>query len=137
VAEDLATVRAAYDIVRGQLSETRKEYSDLMGEMLEWRRRAHKAERSVRALIADPPPVPDGTDDDEARRGYADRTVVQWRKYSTHWRERAETAERQLAEIRRYIDEDFRFWCSPHGVAGRYAKDLVDFIDRLDDREPG
>ncbi|MGA4989908.1 hypothetical protein [Nonomuraea bangladeshensis] len=52
-------------------------------------------------------------------------------------RARAEEADRRLAEIRRYIDEDFRFWCSPHGVAGRYAKALLDFIDRLDDQEPG
>ncbi|MFI7644157.1 hypothetical protein [Nonomuraea sp. NPDC049400] len=48
------------------------------------------------------------------------------------WRERAETAERRLAAIRKYISEDFRFWCSPLGVAKQYADALVDFIDRED-----
>lgn len=63
----------------------------------------------------------------EALNGAEDRRQM--------WRERAEKAERRNAEIRRYIDEDFRFWCSPHGVAGRYAGDLVAFIDRLDNQE--
>jgi hypothetical protein len=48
---------------------------------------------------------------------------------------RAETAERHKAEIRRYIDVKFRFWCSPNGVAAQYANDLVAFIDRLDDSQ--
>jgi hypothetical protein len=51
------------------------------------------------------------------------------------WRERAETAERHKAEIRRFLDEDFRFWCSPYDVAAQYANDLVAFIDRLDDSQ--
>ncbi|MFI7644088.1 hypothetical protein [Nonomuraea sp. NPDC049400] len=46
------------------------------------------------------------------------------------WRERAETAERRLANVRRYINEDFRFWCSPLGVAKQYADALIDYIDR-------
>jgi chromosome segregation ATPase len=91
--ERLNTSLAAYDIVRGQLSAMRKEYSELMGEMLDWRERARKAERSLNLLTAEAPPIPEGTDDDEARRGHAERTVDQWRKYAEHWKMRAEKAE--------------------------------------------
>ncbi|WP_101784249.1 hypothetical protein [Nonomuraea indica] len=45
-------------------------------------------------------------------------------------RARAERAEAAIARIRSYIDEDFRFWCSPFSVASQYAQRLLDFIDR-------
>ncbi|TYB69707.1 hypothetical protein FXF51_05970 [Nonomuraea sp. PA05] len=81
---------------------------------------------------------------DVLKRGYQKAVAAELTRQRTraeeaeqdrdHWRERAEKAERRLIEIRRYIDEDFRFWCSPNGVAGRYARDLVAYIDRLDGR---
>lgn len=63
-----------------------------------------QARRHLSALTAEPPPLPDGTGDDEARRGYAERTVDQWRKYGTHWRERAEKAEAANARTRTRLD---------------------------------
>ncbi|GII63579.1 hypothetical protein Skr01_36640 [Sphaerisporangium krabiense] len=36
----------------------------------------------------------------------------------------------EIERIRRFIDEDFRYWCSPNGVAGRYAKDILAVIDQ-------
>jgi hypothetical protein len=41
--ERLEVLRAAYDIVRGHLKATRKDYSERTGEMLEWRERAEQA----------------------------------------------------------------------------------------------
>ncbi|GGS88368.1 hypothetical protein ACFFV7_51045 [Nonomuraea spiralis] len=45
-------------------------------------------------------------------------------------RKRLGAAEANVARIRTYIDEKFRFWCSPFGVAAQYANDLISFIDR-------
>lgn len=44
--------------------------------------------------------------------------------------QRADKAEAVVERIRKYIDEEFRFWCSPHGVVADYAKALLDVIDR-------
>ena len=43
---------------------------------------------------------------------------------------RAEKAEAKLARFRTFLDTDFRQWCSPYGVAGQYAKDLLEILDR-------
>jgi hypothetical protein len=48
------------------------------------------------------------------------------------WQRATEQAEGRLEAVRKYIDEDFRFWRSPAGVAGQYARALIDFIDRED-----
>lgn len=45
------------------------------------------------------------------------------------WRQRAETAEREVAAARRYAAE-MREFCSPHGVAIHYADQLIQFMDR-------
>ncbi|MFI7468165.1 hypothetical protein [Nonomuraea sp. NPDC049646] len=66
--------------------------------------RAETAEHILSLLTAETPPVPDGTDDDTARRGWAERTVDQWRKYAAHWRAHAETAGRRLSVTRNRLD---------------------------------
>ncbi|WP_436759370.1 helix-turn-helix domain-containing protein [Streptosporangium sp. V21-05] len=35
-----------------------------------------------------------------------------------------------LARFRRFLDEDFRQWCSPYGVAAKYADDLLRILDQ-------
>lgn len=117
-------------------------------EQLRYERRLLGAARMVLDLVA----AGDSSRWDQARQGAEDvaqRIVDEighpvtdepalgpnYRVQIREWRERAEKAERRLAEFRRYIDEDFRFWCSPHGVAGRYARNLIDYLDRLDGQE--
>ncbi len=45
--------------------------------------------------------------------------------------EEAAHAQAALARFRAWLDTDFRFWCSPHGIAARYASDLIKHLDRL------
>lgn len=49
--------------------------------------------------------------------------------YAQEWRERAETAEREVAAARKYA-ADMRDFCSPHGVSVHYANQLVEVMDR-------
>lgn len=55
---------------------------------------------------------------------------------------RAEQAERDrdrlnaiLATHRDYLDNNFRYWCSPHGVAADYATKLIAQLDALPDQD--
>lgn len=48
------------------------------------------------------------------------------------WRERAETAEREVAAARKYAAEMQEF-CSPHGVSVHYADQLIEAMDRAKD----
>ncbi|ETK36154.1 hypothetical protein [Microbispora sp. ATCC PTA-5024] len=41
------------------------------------------------------------------------------------------SALRALARFRKFLDDDFRFWCSPNGIAARYAGDLIEHLDRF------
>ncbi|MEV0584074.1 hypothetical protein [Nonomuraea sp. NPDC050310] len=45
-------------------------------------------------------------------------------------RERAEHAEAAVARFRAFLNDDFRQWCSPHGVAATYAERLIEVLDR-------
>lgn len=55
---------------------------------------------------------------------------MEWASKAQAAEARAEQAEAAIARIRKYINENFRFWCSPFGVAAQYAKALTEFIDR-------
>ncbi|MGC5012560.1 hypothetical protein ACLQ2R_17490 [Streptosporangium sp. DT93] len=44
--------------------------------------------------------------------------------------EAARGAVETLARFRTFLDEDFRQWCSPNGVAARYADDLLRILDQ-------
>ncbi len=43
---------------------------------------------------------------------------------------RAEQAEALLARFRTFLDEDFRFWCSPNAGASQYATDVLGIPDQ-------
>ncbi|MEU8278205.1 hypothetical protein ACFYOK_37440 [Microbispora bryophytorum] len=45
--------------------------------------------------------------------------------------EAARQAQTTIARFRAWLDTDFRQWCSPHGIAARYATDLINQLDRL------
>jgi len=49
---------------------------------------------------------------------------------SNAWQARAEEAEGILSRFREFLDRDFRQWCSPHGIAARYATDLLRILDQ-------
>ncbi len=55
--------------------------------------------------------------------------------------EQAEAERDQLkstmARFRTFLDGAFRFWCSPHGIAGQYADALIEELDRLAALEQG
>jgi chromosome segregation ATPase len=73
--------------------------------------------------------------DSEATAGFmADHAEVlaRAREQRDMWQRATEQAEGRLEAVRKYIDEDFRFWRSPAGAAGQYARALIDFIDRED-----
>lgn len=46
-------------------------------------------------------------------------------------KQRADTAEAQVARIRAFL-EDMAGWCSPHGVAADYARRGLDALDGVD-----
>lgn len=41
-----------------------------------------------------------------------------------------ETTRGGIADFRRFLDDDFRQWCSPDGVAATYAARLIEIFDR-------
>lgn len=45
--------------------------------------------------------------------------------------EAARRSQTTIARFRAWLDTDFRQWCSPHGIAARYATDLIKQLDRL------
>lgn len=66
---------------------------------------------------------------------------------AVYWQDIAKQRERELARARRelesaradveklarfrtFLDDDFRQWCSPNGVAARYATDLLRILDQ-------
>ncbi|MFD1940545.1 DUF6085 family protein [Nonomuraea mangrovi] len=56
-----------------------------------------------------------------------------WKECDEKRWQQVRRAEAAVARIRAYIDQDFRFWCSPFGVAAQYANRLLAFIDRVND----
>jgi hypothetical protein len=54
-------------------------------------------------------------------------------EFAARYEEADETAygaAETLARFRRFLDEDFRFWCSPNAIAARYADDLLRILDQ-------
>lgn len=122
--EELERLRAEVEADDKAISDLNTNVTLLEKRAAAWRERAENAEAKLLAYESADSYVTSCT----SCAGHLDRERRQ--------EERAEDVERRLAEIRRYIDEDFRYWCSPNGVAVQYAKALLDLIDRNESQEP-
>lgn len=59
---------------------------------------------------------------------YADRGIANGQRAEAAERER-DALRAAIAMHREYLDTNFRYWCSPHGIASDYATQLIAHLD--------